>query len=81
VTSTGIRIFGFVDRMINVRENSIADFGLGIHVVPLLPRGPGQINRTRLYRVAENVLVLPTRPPIKVEGPLSSKVVVVDNRP
>ncbi len=80
IDSTGIKVFGFVDRMLVVRENHVAGFDVGIHLFPLMAKGGGQRDAARLYRVSENLMVQPGTP-LLVQGPLSSKVRVVDNIP
>ncbi len=72
IDSTGIKVFGFVDRMLVVRENHLSGFDVGIHVFPLLPKGGGQLSAARLYRVSENLMVQPGAT-IVVQGPLSRK--------
>lgn len=78
IESTGIRVQGFVDRVMTIRENFVDGFETSIWVFPLMPKGPGQLTRTRLYQVRENALVQ-SGAGIRVEGPLQSKVTIANN--
>lgn len=78
VASTGIRIFGFIDRFSNVRENQIEGFVNSVEVTALRERGSNQLNRTRLYQVRENVLVQ-SGLGVRVDGPFAGDVIVADN--
>jgi len=80
VTTAGVKVFGFVERQISVRENLVQRFPVSVHLFPLLPRGNNQLTQTRLYRVAENVFVQPGSP-VLVEGPLANQVVIENNAP
>lgn len=78
ITSTGIRIFGFVDRLIDVHQNQVEGFATSVEVSALLERGSNQLERTRLYQVRENVLVQ-SGVAVRRQGPLANDVVVADN--
>lgn len=78
IRSTGVRVFGFVDRMINVRENQIEGFVTSVEVTPLQRRGTGQLTRTRLYQVRENVLSQ-SGVAVRVDGPFASQIIIENN--
>jgi len=78
VVSTGIRIFGFVDRFATVRENLVQGFENSVEMAMLMERGGNQSSRTRMYQVRENVLVQ-SGIAVRKEGPFSGDVIDVDN--
>lgn len=80
ITSEGIRIYGFVGRLMVIRDNAIDSFPVGITLNMFMGKGNNQISLARMWAVEDN-LIIGGSPEAKLTGPLGGHVVFRGNRP
>jgi hypothetical protein len=80
IASDGIRIFGFIGRLMTLRDNMVESFPGGISLHLLMGKGGGQLGLARMWAVEDNMIV-GANTPVTLDGPLKAQVKFRGNKP